>query len=91
MGRRRKVNTVGTGQNCNTTTLGSPMYGIEPYVDADSIAVFLNELRKNVIRLAREGKITCYPASGRERHTYKFKCSEVDRDMQKIRRQGSTL
>lgn len=67
------------------------MYGIEPYVDADSIAAFLNEPRKNVIRLAREGKITSYPASGRERHTYKFKCSEVDRDMQKMRRPSSML
>jgi len=59
---------------------------IEPYVDADTIASYLSESRKTVVKMAREGKITAYPFSGRTRFTYKFKRSEVAADMQKIRR-----
>jgi len=60
----------------------------EPYVDADEIAAFLGEPRKVVVKMAREGTITSYPSSGRTRHTYKFKRSEVDADMAKLRRLG---
>ena len=59
---------------------------IEPFVDADNIAAFLGADRKVVIRMAREGMITAYPFSGRLRHTYKFRRSEVAADMAKIRR-----
>jgi hypothetical protein len=62
---------------------------IEPFVDADNIAAFLAADRKVVIRMAREGMITAYPFSGRLRHTYKFRRSEVAADMEKIRRQSA--
>jgi hypothetical protein len=58
----------------------------EPYVNADDIASFIDEPRRNVLRMAREGKLTCYPMSGFKRHTYKFKRSEVSRDIEKLRR-----
>jgi hypothetical protein len=63
---------------------------LEPYVTADDIAVFINEPRRNVLRMAREGKLTCYLMSGSQRHTYKFKISEVSRDMEKLRRPCGT-
>lgn len=62
---------------------------IEPFVDADNIAEFLAAERKVVMRMARKGMITAYPFSGRVRHTYKFRRSEVAADMEKIRRQGA--
>jgi hypothetical protein len=58
----------------------------EAFVDADFVAAHLGVPRKNVIRWARERRITSYPMSGRVRYTYKFKLSLVDRDMEKFRR-----
>jgi hypothetical protein len=62
----------------------------EPFVNADDIASLLREPRKNVVRLAGQGKITSYDFSGTKRHTYKFKRSEVMRDIEKLRRPSST-
>ncbi len=59
---------------------------LEPFVDADEIAALLNESRRNVMRMAREGKLTAYLMSGTRRHTYKFRCSEVVQDVEKFRR-----
>jgi excisionase family DNA binding protein len=58
----------------------------EPYVSTDEIASFIGESRRNVLRMVREGKLTCYPLSGSKRHTYKFKRSEVSKDLEKLRR-----
>ncbi|MFP5237670.1 MAG: helix-turn-helix domain-containing protein [Acidobacteriota bacterium] len=58
---------------------------LEPFVDADEIAALLNESRRNVMRMAREGKLTAYLLSGTQRHTYKFRRSEVVRDVEKFR------
>ena len=60
---------------------------LEPFVDADEIAALLSESRRNVMRLAREGKLTAYLMSGTQRHTYKFRRSEVVRDVEKLRKQ----
>ena len=57
----------------------------EPFVDADQIAALLSESRRNVLRMAREGKITAYLMSGVQRHTYKFRRSEVIRDIEMLR------
>ena len=46
---------------------------LEHFVDADEIAALLGESRRNVIRMAREGKLTAYLMSGIQRHTYKFR------------------
>jgi hypothetical protein len=59
---------------------------LEPFVDADEIAALLDESRRNVIRMAREGKLTAYLMSGIQRHTNKFRRSEVIRDIEKLRR-----
>jgi hypothetical protein len=58
---------------------------LEPFVGADEIAVLIDESRRNVLRMAREGKLTAYPMSGTQRHTYKFRRSEVVRDVEKLR------
>jgi hypothetical protein len=63
---------------------------LEPYVTADVIASFIGESRRNVLRMAREGRLTCYLMSGSQRHTYKFKRSEVSRDLQRLRRPSGT-
>jgi hypothetical protein len=60
-------------------------------VSADVIASFIGEPRRNVLRMAREGKLTCYPLSGSQRHTYKFKRSEVSRDLEKLRRPSGAV
>jgi excisionase family DNA binding protein len=57
----------------------------EPFVDADQIAALLGESRRNVLRMAREGRITAYMMSGVQRHTYKFRRSEVIRDVEMLR------
>ncbi len=64
----------------------TPHENLEPYVDADAVASFIGDSRRNVLRMVREGKLTCYPVSGLERHTYKFKLSEVTKDLEKLRR-----
>lgn len=61
----------------------------EPFVDADQIAALLGESRRNVLRMAREGKITAYLMSGVQRHTYKFRRSEVIRDIEMLRQRFS--
>jgi hypothetical protein len=63
---------------------------IEPYVDADNIAELLDERRENVLKMAREHRITTYPMSGRVRITCKFRRSEVAADMAKIRRPSTS-
>lgn len=64
---------------------------IEPFVDADKIAAFLDEPRKVIIKMAREGMITAYPFSGNKRKTYKFRRSEVAADMARLRRPSKAL
>jgi hypothetical protein len=39
--------------------------------------------------MAREGKITAYLMSGVQRHTYKFRRSEVIRDIEMLRQRFS--
>ena len=58
---------------------------LEHFVDADEIAALLGESRRNVIRMVREGKLTAYLMTGIQRHTYKFRRSEVIRDIEKFR------
>lgn len=74
-------NAPGSTNNCQTSHAD-----LEPYVDADEIASFIGDSRRNVLRMVREGKLTCYPMSGFKRHTYKFKRSEVSKDIEKLRR-----
>jgi hypothetical protein len=57
----------------------------EPFVDADEIAALIDEPRRNVMKMARKGKLTSYVLSGTQRHTYKFRLSEVIRDIEKLR------
>lgn len=64
---------------------------LEPFVDADEIAALLNSSRRDVIRMAREGKLTAYLMSGFQRHTYKFRRSEVVRDLEMLRRPSSRV
>ena len=59
---------------------------LEPYVGVEEIASFIGESRRNVLRMVRECMLTCYPMSGVKRHTYKFKRSEVSKDLEKLRR-----
>lgn len=59
-------------------------FDYEPYVDADRVALHLSSSRREVLKLTRMGVITGHPISGRIRHVYKFKLSEVDRDIAKL-------
>ena len=59
---------------------------LEPYVDADRVAEHLSSKRREVLKLTRKGVITGYPISGVVRHDYRYKLSEVDRDIAKRRK-----
>ena len=58
---------------------------LEPFVDAEEIAALLDVSRRNVIRMARDGELTAYLIAGIQRHTYKFRRSEVIRDIENLR------
>ena len=68
----------------------SPMSQIalnfEPFVDAGRVAEFLTMPRREVLKLTREGKITAYPLSGNVRKTFKYRLSEVERDLCSFRK-----
>lgn len=51
---------------------------IEPYVDASTVAQFLCIERRQVLALARTGKIPAHPLLGGRRKVWRFKLSEVD-------------
>lgn len=57
----------------------------EPYVSADVVAQHIDETPTNVVKMARQKKITSYAFTGRVRHRYKFKLSEVERDLARYR------
>lgn len=50
----------------------------EPYVDAGTVAQFLAITRRQVLELARSGKIPSHPLLGSRRKVWRFKLSEVD-------------
>jgi excisionase family DNA binding protein len=50
----------------------------EPYVDAGTVAEFLAITRRQVLELARAGKIPAHPLLGSRRKVWRFKLSEVD-------------
>lgn len=50
----------------------------EPFVDADAVAAFLCVERRQVLELARAGKIPSHPLLGSRRKVWRFKLSEVD-------------
>lgn len=50
----------------------------EPYVDAEAVAAFLCVKRRQVLELARAGKIPAHPLLGSRRKVWRFKLSEVD-------------
>jgi hypothetical protein len=58
----------------------------EPFVNADRVAEFLSMPRREVLKLTREGKFTAYPVSGRIRKTFKYRLSEVERDVALLRK-----
>jgi excisionase family DNA binding protein len=55
---------------------------LEPYVDADCAAAFLNTNRLKVIRMARSGCLPAYPLGTGKRRQWRFKRSELDNYMQ---------
>jgi hypothetical protein len=65
----------------------APISTPEPFVDADRVALHLSSNRREVLKLTRMGVITGYPISGIRRHIYKYKLSEVDKDISKLRKQ----
>jgi hypothetical protein len=58
----------------------------EQFVSVDVVAEFLSMERKEVLRLTREKKITGYPVSGKLRKSYRYRLSEVAKDIAGLRR-----
>ncbi|HWO31249.1 MAG TPA: helix-turn-helix domain-containing protein [Candidatus Acidoferrum sp.] len=50
----------------------------EPFVDADTVAAFLSIKRRQVLELARSGRIPAHPLLGSRRKVWRFRLSEVD-------------
>ena len=53
----------------------------ESFVDAEAVADFISVSRREVLKLTREGRITGYPISGKQRKTYKYRLSEVEKNI----------
>jgi hypothetical protein len=76
----------GAGPEKQFTPKGAPkstsdtFSGIEKFVDAEVVADFLSIRRDEVLKLSREGAIRSYPYRGQQRHTYRYRLSEVSAD-----------
>lgn len=57
----------------------------ERFVDGEVVARYLDVPRREVLRLSRQGLLRSYCISGRVRKKRKFKMSEVDEDIAKLR------
>lgn len=54
------------------------MPDFEAFVDANTVAQFLCITRRQVLELARSGKLPAHPLLGSRRRVWRFKLSEVD-------------
>ena len=50
----------------------------EPFVDAETVSQFLAITRRQVLELARAGKIPAHPLLGSRRRVWRFRLSEGD-------------
>ena len=50
----------------------------EAFVDATAVAQFLSITRRQVLELARAGKLPAHPLPGSRRNVWRFKLSEID-------------
>lgn len=50
---------------------------IEPFVDANAAAQFLNLRPRRILQLARQGSIPAYPLGNGHRRTWRFRLSEL--------------
>ena len=76
---------IESGVRCsnNEPVANLAQLSLEPYVDADCVAVFLNTNRLKVIRMARSGSLPAYPLGAGKRRQWRFKLSELDKHMQR--------
>lgn len=54
---------------------------VQPFASVEAVAEFLGIPRAQVLRLTRTGTIRAYPVSGRKRHVWKYRLSEVSEDI----------
>lgn len=54
----------------------------EPYVGPEAVAEFLGLSRLAVVRMARAGKLPAHPLGDGQRRQWRFKISEVDKQIQ---------
>jgi helix-turn-helix protein len=50
---------------------------IEPFVDANAAAQFLNLRPRRILELARQGSIPAHPLGNGQRRTWRFRLSEL--------------
>ncbi len=60
---------------------------IEPFVNVEVVADFLDMPRPQVLRLTRRFVIRAYPICGKKRHVWKYRLSEVAEDIAGLRKQ----
>ena len=58
----------------------------EAFVSVETVADFLRLNRAQVLKLSRSGVIRAYPVSGKLRHIWKYRLSEVSEDIACLRR-----
>ena len=63
----------------------------EHFVDAEVVADFLSMPRREVLKLTREDKLTGYAISGSVRKTFKYRLSEVEKDLANLRKPSTIV
>jgi hypothetical protein len=56
----------------------------EPFVSVERIVEFISTPRPQVLRMTRSKVIRAYPTSGQQRHTWKYRISEVAEDIARL-------
>lgn len=74
----RFITTTGTpGSDQRLVEYPERFLGIEPYVDADRAAEFLDLTRRRVIEMARAGALPGHPLGEGVRRVWRFRLSEL--------------
>jgi Helix-turn-helix domain len=64
------------GQNVRDV-VSQRFFGVEPFVDADTVADFLSVKRKTILDWARAGVIPTHPYGRGKRVVWRFRISEI--------------
>lgn len=73
------------GNSYRAEEVSQRFFGVEPFVDAEVVAVFLSVKRKTVLDWARAGDIPTHPYGRGKRTVWRFRISEVAGHTKRVR------